>query len=109
MRSHASPTLLHALSPFNGASGLLLLLLPQVMLGMEGVWDIHDLHIWAISTSMKPVLTAHVHIGPDADANVVLQQLEAYVRGLGIDHSTIQICNIAAPPQLDQPAQQAEV
>lgn len=90
-------------------SGLLLLLLPQVMLGMEGVWDIHDLHIWAISTSMKPVLTAHVHIGPDADANVVLQQLEAYVRGLGIDHSTIQICNIAAPPQLDQPAQQAEV
>ncbi|WIA28966.1 hypothetical protein OEZ86_011501 [Tetradesmus obliquus] len=81
----------------------------RVMLGMEGVWDIHDLHIWAISTSMKPVLTAHVHIGPDADANVVLQQLEAYVRGLGIDHSTIQICNIAAPPQLDQPAQQAEV
>jgi Co/Zn/Cd efflux system component len=84
-----------------------LLLLLQVMLGMEGVWDIHDLHIWNISTSMKPVLTAHVHIGPDADANVVLQQLEAYVRGLGIDHSTIQICNIQ--PQLDQPAEQAEV
>jgi Co/Zn/Cd efflux system component len=79
----------------------------QVMLGMEGVWDIHDLHIWNISTSMKPVLTAHVHIGPEADANVVLQQLEAYVRGLGIDHSTIQICNIQ--PQLEQASEQAEV
>lgn len=71
----------------------------QVMLDMEGIWDVHDLHIWTISTSMRPLLTAHVHIGPDADANVVLQQLEEYVRGLGIDHSTIQICNIQSPPE----------
>jgi Co/Zn/Cd efflux system component len=84
-----------------------LLLLLQVMLGMDGVWDIHDLHIWNISTSMKPVLTAHVHIGPDADATQVLQQLEAYVRRLGIDHSTIQICNMQ-PPQLEQALEQAE-
>jgi cation diffusion facilitator family transporter len=65
----------------------------RVMMGMEGIRDVHDLHIWNISTSMKPVLTAHVHIGPDADPTAVLQKLEEFVRGLGIDHSTIQICN----------------
>ncbi|KAF8072833.1 zinc transporter [Scenedesmus sp. PABB004] len=64
----------------------------RVMLGMEGIADVHDLHIWNISTSMKPVLTAHVAMRPGADASAVLAQLEAYVRGLGIDHSTIQIC-----------------
>eukprot|EP00775_Hariotina_reticulata_P010311 gene10311-10470_t len=66
----------------------------KVMMTMDGIKDVHDLHIWNISTSTAPVLTAHVHIGPDADANEVLQKLEAYVRGIGIDHSTIQICNI---------------
>eukprot|EP00878_Enallax_costatus_P016850 GHUV01017689.1.p1 GENE.GHUV01017689.1~~GHUV01017689.1.p1 ORF type:complete len:506 (+),score=131.19 GHUV01017689.1:870-2387(+) len=65
----------------------------QVMMGMEGIRDVHDLHIWNISASMKPVLTAHVHIGPDADPTAVLQKLEEYVRDIGIDHSTIQICN----------------
>lgn len=69
----------------------------QVMSGMEGIRDVHDLHIWNISTSTSPVLTAHVHIGPDADANTVLQKLEQYVRGIGIDHSTIQICNPVQP------------
>eukprot|EP00879_Flechtneria_rotunda_P007234 GHRR01007591.1.p1 GENE.GHRR01007591.1~~GHRR01007591.1.p1 ORF type:complete len:426 (+),score=114.61 GHRR01007591.1:462-1739(+) len=70
----------------------------QVMMDIQDVQDVHDLHIWNISTSQKPVLTAHVHIGPEADANVVLQRLEEYVRGLGIDHSTIQICNIQSQP-----------
>lgn len=70
----------------------------QVISDMEGVRDVHDLHIWNISTSTSPVLTAHVHIGPDADANSVLQKLEQYVRGVGIQHSTIQICNPLQPP-----------
>lgn len=65
----------------------------QVLSDMEGVHDVHDLHIWNISTSTSPVLTAHVHIGPEADANLVLQKLEQYVRSIGIQHSTIQICN----------------
>lgn len=69
----------------------------QVISDMEGVRDVHDLHIWNISTSTSPVLTAHVHIGPDADSNAVLQKLEQYVRGVGIQHSTIQICNPLQP------------
>ncbi|KIY94164.1 CDF transporter, membrane protein [Monoraphidium neglectum] len=59
---------------------------------VEGILDVHDLHIWNISTGI-PVLTAHVHIGEDADQTQVLQALEVYVRRIGIKHSTIQICN----------------
>lgn len=66
--------------------------LSKSMQSLGGVRDVHDLHVWNISTGI-PVLTAHVHIGHDADPTEVLQKLEAYVRGQGIDHSTIQICN----------------
>jgi Co/Zn/Cd efflux system component len=37
---------------------------------VEGILDVHDLHIWNISTGI-PVLTAHVHIGEDADQTQV--------------------------------------
>ncbi len=57
---------------------------------MSGIADVHDLHVWNISTGL-PVLTAHVHIGEDAEPSAVLCQLEAYVRSLGINHSTIQV------------------
>lgn len=45
----------------------------QVSDGMSrvaGILDVHDLHVWNISTGI-PVLTAHVHIGEDADPNQV--------------------------------------
>lgn len=64
----------------------------EAMSVVEGVLDVHDLHVWNLSVGL-PILTAHVHIGSQADANEVLAGLEAYVRGLGIRHSTIQICN----------------
>lgn len=62
------------------------------MAAMSGISDVHDLHIWQVSTGI-PILTAHIHIDGNADAPQVLQQLEAYARSLGIEHSTIQICN----------------
>jgi len=61
---------------------------------VAGILDVHDLHVWNISTGI-PVLTAHVHIGEDADPTQVLSALEVYVRRIGIKHSTIQICNPA--------------
>ncbi len=63
---------------------------------MDGILDVHDLHVWNLSMGL-PILTAHVHISSAADADTVLRQLEAYVRGLGINHSTIQICNYQPP------------
>jgi cobalt-zinc-cadmium efflux system protein len=62
---------------------------------VAGILDVHDLHVWNISTGI-PVLTAHVHIGEDADPTAVLSALEVYVRRIGIRHSTIQICNPVA-------------
>ena len=52
----------------------------------------HDLHVWNLTVG-KPVLTAHVHLARGGDAPSVLAALEGYCRGLGIRHSTIQICN----------------
>ncbi|KXZ46841.1 hypothetical protein GPECTOR_40g575 [Gonium pectorale] len=67
----------------------------EAMSLMEGILDVHDLHVWNLSMGL-PILTAHVHIAEAADADAVLRSLEAYVRGsLGIQHSTIQICNVA--------------
>jgi len=59
--------------------------------GLPGVCDVHDLHIWAISTS-ETALTAHL-VRPDAgldDAllHEVARELEAH---FGISHATLQI------------------
>jgi len=63
----------------------------QVMMAMDGIKDVHDLHIWDILHQHSPSADCPCDIGPDADANEVLQKLETYVRGIGIDHSTIRI------------------
>ncbi|GLI59526.1 hypothetical protein VaNZ11_001418 [Volvox africanus] len=65
----------------------------RAMTMMDGILDVHDLHVWNLSMGL-PILTAHVHIAESANADAVLRGLEAYVRdSLGIQHSTIQICN----------------
>jgi Co/Zn/Cd efflux system component len=66
--------------------------LNERMARMAGIADVHDLHVWSVSADI-PILTAHVHLGEGADPGVVLAQIEAYCRGLGIRHSTVQICN----------------
>ena len=57
---------------------------------VEGVLDVHDLHVWSI-TSGSVILTAHVVVG-DVDAcNDILSKVEEVVKKYGIEHSTIQI------------------
>lgn len=73
----------------------------QHMHQIEGVHDIHDLHIWNLTLGI-PILTAHVHIGADTNAEQVLKKLEAYVRTKGIKHSTIQICNPLGSSELSE-------
>eukprot|EP00891_Asterochloris_glomerata_P007733 jgi/Astpho2/7733/e_gw1.00116.13.1_t len=57
---------------------------------IEGVKDIHDLHVWAIKPGML-VLAMHVDILPDEDAAEVLRRITKRCRARGIDHSTIQL------------------
>lgn len=58
---------------------------------MEGVVAIHELHIWAITVG-KVLLACHVTIAPDADADLVLDNVIGYInREYNISHVTIQI------------------
>jgi zinc transporter 2 len=66
--------------------------LMEAMREVEGIEDVHDLHVWNISTGI-PVLTAHVHVAHAADHSSILLQLERSFQRRGIKHSTVQICN----------------
>lgn len=58
---------------------------------INGVCEIHDLHIWAI-TSGKSVLSSHVVIGAEASPHEILHEIKAYCeKTFRIDHVTIQI------------------
>jgi cobalt-zinc-cadmium efflux system protein len=63
----------------------------QTMADHPGVREVHDLHIWTI-TSGFPALSAHVIAEPGADHDRILHELEALVRQrFQIRHTTLQI------------------
>jgi Co/Zn/Cd efflux system component len=37
---------------------------------LEGVFDVHDLHVWNLSLGL-PILSAHVNVDADAQADAV--------------------------------------
>ena len=57
---------------------------------MDGVAEVHDLHVWGIKPGM-PILAAHITTEPGKNGNAVLSQVTQYCKSIGIDHSTIQI------------------
>lgn len=60
---------------------------------IEGVLDVHDLHIWSI-TSYTHVLSAHLVLSERAlgDPDRILNEVKAALReGFGISHSTLQL------------------
>jgi cobalt-zinc-cadmium efflux system protein len=63
----------------------------QTMADHPGVREVHDLHIWTI-TSGFPALSAHVIAEPGTDHDRLLHELEALVqRRFRIGHTTLQI------------------
>lgn len=61
------------------------------MCGIVGVVEVHDLHIWTI-TSGFPALSAHVTIRSEADRLPVRAALERRLHDhFGIEHTTLQI------------------
>ncbi len=61
------------------------------LLEADGVDDVHDLHAWTI-TSGQPVVSAHVVLGPSADATRVLDEVcRCLSADFDIEHSTIQL------------------
>jgi cobalt-zinc-cadmium efflux system protein len=61
------------------------------MASMEGVVEVHDLHIWTI-TSGFPALSAHVLVRPGDDCHDRRRRLEAMlVEEFGLVHTTLQV------------------
>jgi len=61
------------------------------MAGAEGIREVHDLHIWTI-TSGFPALSAHVLVGPGEDCHARRRELERLLRQqFAIEHTTLQV------------------
>lgn len=66
---------------------------------MPGVVEVHDLHVWTI-TSGFPALSAHVLVERDDDCHARRRELEdLLVNEYGIEHTTLQVEH-AAPASL---------
>ncbi|MGE6488989.1 cation diffusion facilitator family transporter [Paenisporosarcina sp. NPDC076898] len=63
----------------------------QVLENIDGVKNVHDLHIWTITSGLDS-LTCHMLIEDDRDEQIVLQQAINLVKEkYKIEHTTIQI------------------
>ena len=61
------------------------------MAGHAGVTEVHDLHIWEV-TSGFPALSAHVLVGRDTDCHEVRRALEELLHAeFAIEHTTLQV------------------
>jgi cobalt-zinc-cadmium efflux system protein len=63
----------------------------EAMARVEGVVQVHDLHVWTI-TSGFPALAAHVLVGRDDDCHERRRELERLLsERFGLEHTTIQV------------------
>jgi cobalt-zinc-cadmium efflux system protein len=61
------------------------------MAGVPGVREVHDLHVWTI-TSGFPSLSAHVLVAPGDDCHATRRALEAVLaERFGLTHTTLQV------------------
>jgi cobalt-zinc-cadmium efflux system protein len=72
-------------------AGLDLAGLESELRGVDGVVDVHDLHVWTLTSEMD-VASAHLMVGTGTDAHAVLDRARDIMRdGHGIDHATLQV------------------
>lgn len=61
------------------------------LLKLNGVIAIHDLHVWAMSTT-ENAFSAHLHVSDGISSDLILREIENILRTkFKIDHSTIQL------------------
>jgi cobalt-zinc-cadmium efflux system protein len=66
-------------------------LIGPAMAGRPGVAEVHDLHIWDVTSGM-PALSAHVLVDPTGDCDQVRRDLEVLLTSsYRIDHTTLQV------------------
>jgi len=73
--------------------------LRQRLIGVKGVVDVHDLHVWRICSHIT-VASMHACLDAQGKSNSTLirNQLEHEMNDLGIDHVTIQLEDICCTP-----------
>ena len=63
----------------------------KAMVAVPGVREVHDLHIWTV-TSDFPALAAHVVTDPDEDVDAVRERLETLLHDeFDLHHTTLQV------------------
>lgn len=63
----------------------------RVLREVDGVADVHDLHVWTLTSGMD-VASAHLAIAPGADLAEVLRDARGRLdTEFGIDHATLQV------------------
>ena len=63
----------------------------------QHVTEVHDLHIWEITSGM-PAASAHVLVAPGEDCHAVRADLEAFLsQEYGITHATLQVDHAGLP------------
>jgi cobalt-zinc-cadmium efflux system protein len=61
------------------------------MLGIENVREVHDLHLWTVTSGFE-TLAAHVVVTRGADRDLVRRELEVLLREeFGVEHTTLQM------------------
>jgi cobalt-zinc-cadmium efflux system protein len=71
----------------------------RAMVGVAGVRQVHDLHIWTI-TSGFPALSAHVLVAPGADCHAARLELERLLEErFELRHTTLQVGHAAPGTQ----------
>ena len=70
-------------------------LIGPAMAGRAGVAEVHDLHIWDVTSGM-PALSAHVLVDPTGDCHDVRRDIEVLLKGTyRIDHTTLQVDHVS--------------
>ena len=65
--------------------------LREELLSIPAVEDVHDLHIWSVTSGM-PMLSCHIGISRNGEHDAVLREAQTLLHDkFGIDHSTLQI------------------
>ncbi|MBN8870763.1 MAG: cation transporter [Solirubrobacterales bacterium] len=69
----------------------------KAMAGMAGVEQVHDLHIWQI-TSGFPALSAHILVGREDDCHTIRRDVDSLLKEhYDIEHATLQVEHVPGP------------
>jgi cobalt-zinc-cadmium efflux system protein len=62
----------------------------QAMAHVDGVVEVHDLHVWTVTSGFAAV-AAHMTVAPDAEPSLVRRRTAEMLRNhFGVEHSTLQ-------------------